>query len=208
MARGLGKAKSVTDKISSLLEDVNDATQQEWGDSKDLEALHADNADLRAALHNLRYELEDLQSQLQNTQDANKAEGIVTFLTELNSATNGSLLDNMAISHKVITSLIKNNWQPELPEIEGIVYSVKSIMQFFYRLGLEPLKEIGAIEKVTLQDLTYMNYLGSEFDHPDQIKWVKYQSPGWRYKGEIISWAKAIECDPRTLMSDMEASND
>ncbi|MFA7406517.1 MAG: hypothetical protein WCY93_01595 [Anaerolineaceae bacterium] len=206
MARGLGTAKSVTDKISSLLEDVNDAAKQEWGEAKDLESLQADNADLRAALHNLRYELEDLQTQLQNTQDANKADGIVTFLTELNSATSGNLLDNMAISQKVITSLIKNNWQPELPEIEGIVYSVKAIVTFLYRLGLEPLKVVGAMEKVTLQDLTFVNYLGSEFDYPDQVKWVKFQSPGWRYKGEIISWAKAIECDPETFMSDMEVN--
>lgn len=206
MARGLGRAKSVTDKISSILEDVNDATQQEWGDAQDLESLRAENADLRAALQNLRYELEDLQSQLQNTQDANKDEGIVTFLTELNSAINGSLLDNLAISHKVIQNLIKGNWQPDPPDIEGIVYSVKAIVQFLYRLGLEPLKEVGAIEKVNLQDLTYVNYLGSEFDYPDQEKWVKYQSPGWRYRGEIISWAKAIECDSKTSISNEEAN--
>lgn len=197
-ARGFSVAETVSDRINGIIEEVSQyETSSEESDPEnefsDISMLQEENSDLRAALFGLKHELTDLQVRIRTQQETAQTQALVRFLSEMNAPSSGHLLDNIIFSANTISDLLSNSWQPESPEVEGIVYSLKMLTDFLIHLGITPIKEVGSYEQITMNDLSNLNYTGSEFQSPNQRKSVQFRSPGWGYKDQIISRPQAIE---------------
>jgi molecular chaperone GrpE (heat shock protein) len=200
-ARGFIGPETVSEQINGIIEEVSQyEPSDEIDDTPDITLLQEENSDLRAALFGLKHELTYLQSRIHSQQENAKTQALVKFLSEMNAPSNGQLLDNIIHSSKIINDMISNDWQPESAEVEGIVYSLKMLTDFLIHIGISPIKEIGSHEKITMEDLQNLSYIGSEFHSPSQKKSVQYRSPGWAYEGQIISRPQAVEVIPEQGM--------
>ncbi len=160
------------------------------------DALAEDNADLRAALFGLKSELEMLQEQIRSLQSTSMEAAAARFLTELNSSASGNLLDNLIYSSRAIRDLEATGWIPEPIEVEGIVATVTMLSDHLGRLGVQPIFEVGSLTEIVMEDLAEVQYIGSEFASPTEHKLVRFRSPGWRYQGQQIARAQAVEIVP------------
>lgn len=191
--RHFAERESFAEKLTGLIEEVADLRKGGDDSAPDLETLQDENADLRAALFGLTQELLELQARIDEMKEITKTEAIVTFLSEMNSPTNGYLLDNLVQSNSATTSLLQNGWVPEPPEVEGTVYSLKMLMDYFKNSGVSPIQVLGNRAKVSMEDLSYLHYSGSEFSDEKELKWVEFRSSGWVYRGNVISRPRAVE---------------
>jgi hypothetical protein len=160
--------------------------------------LASENADLRAALFGLKQELTDLYMQLEETRDANRVDALVQLLASMNAPSNRRLLDNVARSNLVIKELLQTGWQPDQPEVEGVVYSLKLLMDYLLSIGVKPIHAIGSQRMIRMSDLREVGYVGSEFRNNDEVKLVEYRSPGWEYQGRTITSPEAFEIGATT----------
>ena len=192
-AQGLGSSVSV-DAIEDLIQEVDEIGSEETDtDAQDLESLMEVNADLRAALFGLRHELVALQERLRSAQEASQTNAIVALLRDMNSPTNNHLLDNIALSTRAVDDLIRSGWIPEPASVEGVVYSLKLLSDYLEVFGVTPVQTVGGQSRISMEDLSYVNYSGSEFRDEGQEKMVVFRTPGWRYKDQIITRPQAIE---------------
>jgi hypothetical protein len=185
---------SLTDRLDEMIHSVDEATVEDSApDENDHETLMAENADLRSALFGLRQELTGLLAQIRELQETSHTEALVKLLTDMNSQPNGCLLDNLAQSSSIVNQLFAQGWQPEPPEMEGLLYSLKMLLDYLSRLGVSPLREIGRQEKIDMADLETLTYIGGEFASEQEKKMVEFRTPGWAYKGQVISRPQALE---------------
>lgn len=197
-ARGFRERASLADQLEEMITAVDDVAGSEVPtDHANYESLGAENADLKAALFGLKRELTGLQQQISTSQEAAKTDAVVALLSEMNSATNGHLLDNMVHSSRVVSQLLREGWQPEPIEIEGVIYSLKMLVDYFERIGLNQMRTVGNHEKIAMDDLAYLSYVGSEFDSPDDVKWIEFRTSGWKYRDRVISRPQAVEVPPK-----------
>jgi molecular chaperone GrpE (heat shock protein) len=191
--RRFAERETLTEKLRGLIEEVSGLREEGEEEPSDLEAVQEENADLKAALFGLTQELVELQTRIQEMQETTRTEAVVTFLSEMNSPASGYLLDNVVQSNRATTQLLEEGWLPEPPEVEGVVYSLKMLMDYLARIGVTPMQPIGARAKVSLEDLAYLNYSGSEFRNEKELKWIEFRSSGWIYQGAVISRPRAVE---------------
>lgn len=194
--RNLIQRESVSDKLTGLIEEVDELHQRSEDESVDLEALRDENADLKSALFGLKQELSDLSIRIQEMKEVTETEAVVAFLSEMNSSTSGFLLDNLVQSNRAVVDLLERGWLPDPPEVEGVVYSLKMLIEHLHRIGVSPMRIIGERAKIAMDDLSYISYAGSEFKDGGEYKWVEYRSPGWMYGSDFISRPQAVEIDP------------
>jgi hypothetical protein len=200
-ARGQRNETSINDRISGMIHDttlisaqtISVATADEVVDS---ETLADENADLRAALFGLRNELVSLQEQIHTIQTTSADAATARFLADLNTSAAGHLLDNIVFSSRAIRTLENTGWIPEPIEVEGIVATITMLSDHLVRLGVEPIFDVGAQTEITMEDLTEIQYVGSEFAGPADVKLVRIKSPGWRYRDQRIARAQAVEIAP------------
>lgn len=193
--KGLNKRQSIDDAVQDLLQAVEEVASDEPDDGHQEESvsLEEENADLKAALFGLKHELKDLSSRIQNIQNTARADAAALFFSEMNSPARGYLLDNVIRSGHVVNNLLVQGWHPELPEVEGVIYSLKMLSDFFVNLGLTPIHEIGTHCRIALSDLSTISYSGSEFAGPQETKFVEIRTPGWRLGDRLITKPQAVE---------------
>jgi molecular chaperone GrpE (heat shock protein) len=192
--RHLAQRQSVSEKLTGLIQQVT-GLQEEASEEEttDVEVLQYENADLRSALFGLTQELTDLQLRIQEMQESTKTEAIVAFLSEMNSAASGYLLDNIMQSNRLALQMLSSGWLPEPPEVEGVVYSLKMLLDYMKAMGVLPIASVGDRARIVMEDLARFSYAGSEFRDEREKKWVEYRSTGWMYKGTIISLPRVVE---------------
>lgn len=199
-ARGLGRPVSVDEALGDLIQQVDDISgEDEEGTSSEPELLAEENAILRSALFGLRQELVSLQEELRKTQQTTQEDVVADFLREMNSPVNNNLLDNVMLSNRAAGKLFAKGWMPDLPEVEGIVYSLKLLADFLADKGVQPIQQIGSRVSVTLSDLAKVSYIGSEFSNPQESKEVEFRTPGWLYHQQIVTRPQAVEIDPLSI---------
>jgi hypothetical protein len=185
---------SITDRLDEMIHSLDEATGAEVATEEiDHEALEAENADLKSALFGLRQELTGLKAQIRDMQESSRTEALVELLADINSQPNGCLLDNLAQSSSIINQLLAQGWQPEPAEVEGVLYSIKMLLDYLNHLGVSPLREIGNQEKIAITDLETLTYVGREFVSAQEEKIVEFRTSGWTYKGLVISRPQALE---------------
>ncbi len=193
-ARGFRERASLADQLEEMITTVEDVASGETPTERvDTESLEAENADLKAALFGLKRELTDLQHHIKENQELAKTDAVVTLLVEMNSAANNHLLDNLVHSSRAVNQLLRQGWQPEPVEMEGVVYSLKMLVDYLERIGLNQMRTVGNREKIAMDDLAYLSYVGSEFASPDDMKWVEFRTSGWKYRDRIIARPQAVE---------------
>ncbi len=193
-ARGLSEPVSVDEAITELIQQVDEAGEDEAdSDAPESERLGEENAFLRSTLFGLKHELVSLQEKLRSAQETTQTQAMITFLREMNSPTNNHLLDNIALSNRAVAQMISTNSLPDSPEVEGVVYSLKMLFDYFLQIGVRPIEEVGQRAQVTMDDLTHILYIGTEFTDGKQTKMVQFRSPGWAYRDQIITRPQAVE---------------
>jgi molecular chaperone GrpE (heat shock protein) len=193
-ARGLSEPVSVDETITELIQQVDEAgTDEADGEAPEAERLAEENAFLRSTLFGLKHELVALQEKLRSAQETTQTQAIVSFLREMNSSTNNNLLDNIALSNRAIAQMLSTNSLPDSPEVEGVVYSLKMLLDYLLQIGVRPIQQVGHRAQVTMDDLTYILYVGTEFSDSKQTKWVQFRSPGWAYRDQVITRPQAVE---------------
>lgn len=202
-ARGFRERRSLTERVEDLISSVDDAViPQSAAEEADQEAVEAENTDLKAALFGLRQELTDLRQRIEEMKEAAQTDALVYLLAEMNSAMHGYLLDNIVHSNRLVTRLLAEGWTPEVPEIEGVLYSLKMLVDYLQRLGIHTMRELGDHEKIRMEDLTQFTYVGSEFRSTKEVKCVQFRTPGWMYRDRVISRPQAIEVKPQASVKE------
>lgn len=194
-AWGFKQTSTVGDQLAEIIETVDEYQPIGTDDNvvQDISSFEAENADLRATLFGLKQELIELQTRISNLQETARTNAVIMLMAEINSPAKGYLLDNMVRSNLVTNQLLREGWQPEPVEVEGVVYSLKMLMEYLSQLGITPIRKIGERAKISIDDLATLSYAGSEFKNHHELKWVEFRSTGWMYKGNIISKPQVIE---------------
>ncbi len=194
--RGLRSRASLTDKVDELIGSLEDTTEAEPEiEGGDHESLVEVNADLRSALFGLKKELTRLKEEIVAMQATSQADALIELLAGMNSNANGRLLDNLTHSREAVMRLLESGWQPEPAEVEGVVYSLKMLVDYLERIGVQPMRQIGSREHIRLADLSNIDYVGSAFRDQSEVKQVEFRSTGWQYQGRIITRPQAVEVD-------------
>lgn len=129
--------------------------------------------------------LQDLQDEFQEQLEASRVKELADFFAKLNSEKYGCILDELLVVRKGIDELRKKNY--ELPiEINGLLITVKKLIQFVRDSHIEPIMKINSIKEVVASDVEFYNYEGTPFNTPDEKKTVKIVSPGWIYKDKEL----------------------
>ena len=129
--------------------------------------------------------LQDLQEEFAEQLEASKVKELADFFARLNSEKYGCILDELLVVRKGIDELRKKNY--ELPiEINGLLITVKKLIQFVRDSHIEPIMKINSVKDVTASDVEFCNYEGTPFVNPEEIKKVRVVSPGWIYKDKEL----------------------
>ncbi|MDZ4766973.1 MAG: hypothetical protein SGI73_20730 [Chloroflexota bacterium] len=190
----LDTLRDLNDKAAELAHAPRvEANDDEPSENTATTLMH-ENADLRATLIGLRHELERLDVQFEQQQEQAQQKAIYSFLSQMNHVSNGYLLDRLIQNAVDIETKMMNGWQPEI-EVEGAVYLIPALKEFFAQIGVIPLRTIGERATITLDDLQQIQYMGSEFHDRSEQKRIEFRTSGWGYAGRILSRPEAIEIE-------------
>ena len=129
--------------------------------------------------------LQDLEEEFAEQLEASKVKELADFFARLNSEKYGCILDELLVVRKGIDELRKKNY--ELPiEINGLLITVKKLIQFVRDSHIEPMMKVNSEKEVTDSDVEFCNYEGTPFANPEEVKKVKVVSPGWIYKDKEL----------------------
>jgi molecular chaperone GrpE (heat shock protein) len=190
---GVRQAPSIDDNFSDIIRTLEEATEDASADD-DAETLREQVVDLRAALFGVGQDLADLKERLRKAQESAKADAVVMLLGDMNSLTYGYLLDSVVQSGQLVEEKLANGWRPE-PDFEMVPHTLRTLTKYFEQLGVFPMYTIGERHKITFDDLAHIDYMGSEFESPEDVKWVQFRTCGWKYKDKVISRPQALEAN-------------
>lgn len=129
--------------------------------------------------------LQDLEEEFAEQLEASKVKELADFFARLNSEKYGCILDELLVVRKGIDELRKKNY--ELPiEINGLLITVKKLIQFVRDSHIEPIMKVNTEKEVTASDVEFCNYEGTPFESPEELKKVRVVSPGWIYKDKEL----------------------
>ena len=153
-----------------------------------------ENDDLRAAAEIAQHQLEALQEELEQIQAEAKQEAVITFFQEMNSGKHSNLLDQFLKAELLVKQLKQRG--TEIPqEIELIPILIRMFTRFVKMQGIRPKAIVGEHKEITLNESDEYEYIGSDWEDPDERKTVKVQSAGWVYADTLISKPKVTEIE-------------
>ena len=156
------------------------------------ERIAHENDDLRAAAEIAQHQLEALQEELEHIREEAKQEAAITFFQEMNSGKHSNLLDQFLKAELLVKQLRHEG--TEIPqEIELIPSLVRMFTRFVKMQGIRPKAVVGQRKQITLNESDEYEYIGSEWEDPDEHKTVEVQSAGWVYADTLISKPKVQE---------------
>jgi hypothetical protein len=185
-AYGITTSHSMKERIEEVIASVDQIRVEDY------ESLEELNAELRASLFGLRRELVELQTELSNRTEMSRDDTLHELLVEMNTDSNGRLLDMVMRTGHQVEELFTQGWQPEAA-IENLPYSIKMLKDFFENIGVSPIREPGQQEYIDIGALEYIDYQGSEFSDENDRKLVEYRTSGWQRAGRVIARPLAIE---------------
>lgn len=143
---------------------------------------------LDANLRRVNDTLIRLQDEFEERLEESRAEEREKFITLLNSAQYGYILDLLTAAQLGFKQL--RTKKIDVPfEINATPALIRKLLQFVEDCGITPIMEYGIRKEVKLSDIDGCNYEGSHFESEDEIKEVTVTSPGWeiKEKGTVIS---------------------
>lgn len=166
--------------------DMIEEFKMQFTSEEKIKKLENEIFELRNSLSLLSIENENLAQELEELKENSEINAKLEIFEEMNSSSNDSLLDNFFNNDNQLNSLRKLGY--EIPkELESISITTRSFMKILKKLEVKQIQKIGRIINLTLEDSIDYQYFGSEFENSEEIKEVKIESPGWKYKNKIIS---------------------
>lgn len=178
--------QSLTRESGTTDDDVN------VKDLSEQERIVHENGDLRAAAEIAQHQLEALQEEIEHIRDEAKQETVITFFQEMNSGKYSNLLDQFLKAELLVRQLKQQG--TEIPqEIELIPSLIRMFTRFVKMQGIRPKVVVGDQKVITLSESDEYEYIGSNWEDPDERKTVEIQSAGWIYADILISKPKVKE---------------
>ena len=141
-------------------------------------------SDLTSSLEITQQQLESLEEELKSVREDAAQDASVEFFRELNAPTWGGLLDQLYASEGRIAKLRSEGAIPQ--ELESTATTVRMVVRFLKKSGLKEIVPVGTKLTLSLNDVDGYIYEGSQFGD-GEAKDVLVQSPGWSYRGEVVS---------------------
>ncbi|SMG36983.1 coiled-coil domain-containing protein [Dethiosulfovibrio salsuginis] len=141
-------------------------------------------SDLTSSLEITQQQLESLEEELKSVREEAAQDASVDFFRELNAPTWGGLLDQLYASEGRIAKLRSEGAIPQ--ELESTATTVRMVVRFLKKSGLKEIVPVGTKLTLSLNDIDGYIYEGSQFGD-GEAKDVLVQSPGWSYRGEVVS---------------------
>lgn len=142
--------------------------------------------ELRSSLSLLSIENENLTQELEELKEHSETNAKLEIFEEMNSSSSDSLLDNFFYNDNQLNTLKKLGY--EIPkELESIYITTRSFMKILKKLEVKQIQKIGRIVYLNLEESMDYQYFGTEFKDSEELKEVKIESPGWKYKDKVIS---------------------
>lgn len=197
--RGMERKKSARERAIGGIAGTQALIQSLTGESEPIDnestakstAAH-ENDDLRAAAEIAQHQLEALQEELEHIREEAKQEAAITFFKEMNSGKHSNLLDQFLKAELLVKQLRQQG--TEIPqEIELIPSLIRMFTRFVKMQGIRPKAVVGQRKEITLNESDEYEYIGSEWEDPDEHKTVEVQSAGWVYAETLISKPKVQE---------------
>lgn len=202
--RGLAKKRSAHERAlggitgtRSLIQSLTRENEPQSLDNKEDpfsedEHLINENNDLRAAAEIAQHQLEALQEEIEHIRDEAKQETVIAFFQEMNSGQHSNLLDQFLKAEALVRQLKEQG--AKIPqEIELIPSLIRMFTRFVKMQGIRPKAVVGEQRVITLNESDEYEYIGSNWEDPDERKTVEIQSAGWMYADTLISKPKVKE---------------
>lgn len=201
--RGIERKKSASERamggiagtqalIQSLTRESEPTDNDSNAKSPAHERIAHENDDLRTAAEIAQHQLEALQEELEHIREEAKHEAAITFFQEMNSGKHSNLLDQFLKAELLVKQLRQEG--TEIPqEIELIPSLIRMFTRFVKMQGIRPKAMVGQRKQITLNESDEYEYIGSEWEDPDEHKTVEVQSAGWVYADTLISKPKVQE---------------
>lgn len=177
-----------------FLRDIVDAVGEERGlrpqrvakanEDPRIAELEVRVSDLTSSLEITQQQLESLEEELKSVREEAAQDASVDFFRELNAPTWGGLLDQLYASEGRIAKLRSEGTIPQ--ELESTATTVRMVVRFLKKSGLKEIVPVGTKLTLSLNDVDGYIYEGSQFGD-GEAKDVLVQSPGWSYRGEVVS---------------------
>ena len=151
--------------------------------------------ELRAELESAYIRLNASEENFERFQQESAELAVVDVLGKMNSQEAGQLLDQFAKSEQTLKQLSSSGYTVP-KELSSVSLCVRMFMRTMRSMFMiSPVHVIGEKLSITLeQAVQKYDYSGSDFADSDEVKTVEVISPGWRYRKEIFSLPKVIEC--------------
>ena len=136
---------------------------------------------LRASLSRTKKLLADLQESFDIQLEESRQQIEEDFISQLNSAEYGYILDQMAAASQGFQRMRRENVRIPV-EIRSMQTLVRRLHEFVEDCGVTAIAESGVCLDVTAEQAANYQYEGSPFADSREVKRVEIVSPGWEIK--------------------------
>lgn len=195
VALGVRKKKNALDILEdakTMVKDISTEENQETdenssGDSE-LERLRFERDNFKSSLLFIQDNFNELKEKIEEEALDAKKMSIGEFFVTLNSEKYGKFLDKVPYAEELLTKIRKDKLDRDIPaEVRTVLMFIKQVIKFIKDSGIEPIEEYNKVFNGTADDIAHMNYNGEPFFAHDEMKELKIEAPGYRYKDITIS---------------------
>lgn len=195
VALGLRKKKNALDLLEDTKTMVTDIssedapkTDETLSEDSELERLKFERDNLKSSLLFIQNNFNELREKIEEEAFEAKKISIGEFFVTLNSEKYGKFLDKVPYAEELLTKIRKEKLERDVPpEIKTVLMFIKQVIKFIKDSGIEPIEEYSKTFTGTADDIAHMNYNGEPFFSDDEVKELKIEAPGYRYRDITIS---------------------
>lgn len=143
------------------------------------------DSELQAALARTQKLLHDMQESFDAQLEESRLEAEEDFISKLNSAEYGYILDQMAAASEGFRNMRANHVRVPV-EIRSMQTLVRRLSEFIEDCGVTEIAECGTRVNITAEQVGEYLYEGTPFCNNTEKKLVEIISPGWEIKERSI----------------------
>ncbi|MGL6066316.1 MAG: hypothetical protein ACRC0R_04490 [Cetobacterium sp.] len=192
---GLRRKKNALDLLEDakiMVKDISDENTDQSDDNltgeNELEKLRFERDNFKSSLLFIQNNFNELKEKIEEEALEAKKMSIGEFFVTLNSEKYGKFLDKVPYTEELLTKVRKEKLDKDIPpEIRTVIMFIKQVIKFIKDSGIEPTEEYSRVFNGTADDVAHMNYNGEPFFSHDEVKKLKIEAPGYKYKDITIS---------------------
>lgn len=117
----------------------------------------------------------------------------IKIFQSFNSVQSNNTLDNFHIAKQLMQKLKEENWEPNHPDLNDLLYVINLFDEFLQSQKVFPIHNAGEIIDLSFENAINYDYQGSDYISNQDVKKVKVKAPGWRIDNIVICKPTVIE---------------